>query len=234
MQINFRILHFFFIVTLVLNLISCESKIDKIPKEKKTKYKFPDHVDTTKFLKQTDVINYIKNAPPLTVNKQGAGSPFDTLNFNKVIAYDYEGNFGNYAEVKEFYSQFTKSIYKQKTLNKNQVNFVLSEFTNTKNYGDGTAKCFEPHMAIVFFQNNNAVNIIEICMDCNYFVSTIRIPNQFHSKVNTGTEYEYSDIGFTPQGKRMIKKLSKELGFSYGNISESDLKNHDEFTKIKK
>lgn len=220
MRINCRILHFFFIVTLVLNLISCKNRLNiSSPNVNETKRLFPNRIDTSKFLKQIEVINYIKNADIITPSRgQNVDAPFDTLEYNKVIAYDFEGNYELTMDKSTYYSRASKMVYKQKSLSQNQINNIVKELTNKKNYGDATAACFEPHMALVFFKDTTIVNSIDICMDCNYLISTHKIPNQFHNKVNAGKEDEYSFYGFTNKGKRMIKKLSKELGFNYANF----------------
>lgn len=224
MQIKHKIYFLSFIIAQVLNLFSCENKNHSKEIKQETTYTFPDYVDTTKFLKQSEVLDFINKAPTISINRTGAGSPFDKLNFNKVIAYDYEGLLGGIDDIDGFYTEISKSVYKQKALTEKQTNFVISEFTNKANYGDDVMKCFEPHMSIVFFNDDKVVNVVEICLDCNYLNSTFPIPNDQLSII--------SDHGFTPSGKRMIINISKELGFRYGNITDEILKELDERTKI--
>ncbi|MCE2961567.1 MAG: hypothetical protein ACK5UE_13145 [Chitinophagales bacterium] len=176
-------------------------------------------IDSIKFISQKDVFSYLAKADTILAPKgKNIYTPFDKLTYNKIIAYDYEGSHQVTMEKEKFYSITSKLVYNQKSLNQNQVNFIVYELTNKKNYGNATAACFEPHMALVFYKDTTFVNSIDICMDCNFLISTYKIPTQFHNKVNEGKEDEYTFYGFTNKGKRTIKKLSKELGFNYANF----------------
>ncbi len=170
-----------------------------------------------KYLSQKTLNNYAKKAQLIQPNTS-SDSPFDTLEYNKVIAYDFEGNYEPHPSVikNSRWRRYAPVILRQKSLNQEQVNFLTNFLTNNKTYGGSTAACFDPHLGIVFYQNNDIQCVVNICLDCNYLESSIDIPAFHYHKINPNTEHEYSAIGFSEEGKQNIIELSKQLGFEYG------------------
>lgn len=201
-----------------ITLISCEKKAeikDKVAIEDKSILppKKPS-IDYSKSLKEDVLLDYTTKASTIQPNYKN-GVPFDKLDYDKIIAYDFEGSEEPYPSVIDKQGNFVPTILAQKALSQIQADKILSTLTKKSTYGEGTAACFIPHFALVFYRNNKKVNQINICLDCNYLISEINIPAEKHLKVNRGTEEEYALIGFTKSGKSEIIKLCKELKFYY-------------------
>jgi hypothetical protein len=170
---------------------------------------------SNKFLSERSLIEYKKNSPTFVCDKNFP-SPFDSLNYDKVIAYDYEGSEEPYGSI-IIQNKYVPVVLKQKALDKNEVNSLIQTLTNNSTYGDITAACFQPHLGIVFYKADSVVNIVDVCLSCNYLISTNDISAMHKTKVNAGTPNEYSAIGFSKIGKAKIKVLCKKIGFFYGN-----------------
>jgi len=170
-----------------------------------------------KYLSQKKLNNYAENAQFIQPNT-ASNPPFDTLKYNKVIAYDFDGNYEPHSSVikNSWWKRYAPVILRQKSLNQKQANFLTDFLTSNKTYGGSQASCFEPHLGIVFFQKNDIQCVVNVCLDCNYLESSVDIPADDYHKINANTEHEYSAIGFSEQGKQNIIELSKQLGFDYG------------------
>lgn len=188
-----------------------EEKSDTIPKIPPP----PPKVDKSKTLKEKVLIDYISSAKLVKPNPK-IGQPFDKLDYDKVIAYDFAGSEEPYPAVIDRQGKFVPVVLGQQYLSQEQADKILSTLTSKSTYGEGTAACFQPHFALVFYKDNKMISQINICLDCNYLISDIEIPAETHIKVNTGTKDEYSLTGFTDKGKKGIRDLCKELNFTYG------------------
>jgi len=175
----------------------------------------PEWVDTSKTLKEKTLTDFVISAKTVKPNLKN-GKPFDNLDYNKIIAYDFAGSEEPYPAVIDRQGKFVPVVLGQKYLSQEQADKILSTLTNKSTYGEATAACFQPHFALVFYKNNKMINQINVCLDCNYLISDIAIPAETHKKVNKGTKNEYAITGFTDKGKRAIIDLCKELNFTYG------------------
>jgi hypothetical protein len=153
---------------------------------------------------------------PTVIPNHKTGSPFDTLNYDKVIAYDFDGRHERYSVI-DRNGWFESTISKQHYLTQQQIDKLLRSLTNKSSYGGNTAACFEPHFAVVFYINNKMVNQINVCLDCNYLESTIEIPAQSAKRSIMIDSTAYPLIGFSKKGVKAITGLCKELGFLYGS-----------------
>lgn len=193
-------------ITLLLLIISCisvKAQIEPVPKR-----------DWKKYIPQKQLLEYVNSAP--LISKSATESlPFKNLNYNKVIAYDYEGNEEQFNSITKG-GNFIPVVTQQKFLNHKQVERIIALFTDEKTYGETTAACFNPHMAVVFYNGNEIVFTIDICLGCNYLNASKEIPAMKHNKITFDDGDFYYAIGFTESGKRKIRSFSKELGFFYG------------------
>jgi hypothetical protein len=160
------------------------------------------------YIRMDSLIQYIEQADSFKIT-YGLNKPFDKLVFNKVIAYDFSGSEEPYPSVFDKNGYFIPIIEKQKALSKTQAENVIRFLTDKKTYGGGEAACFQPHLGIVFYNGKKPVFTVDICLDCNYLLSTEVIPSE---------EANGNARGFSNSGKRKIKELGKELGFYYGTI----------------
>ncbi len=175
------------------------------------------HRDNSKFLKGQDLKAYILTAQTISTNKN-LDTPFGTLSYDKIIAYDFEGSEEPYPSVLDKNLKFVPVILKQQALTQKQADKILSALTKKSTYGEATAACFNPHLALLFFKDDKFKNAINICLDCNYLISDVEIPAETQLKINKGKKNEYAITGFTKTGKKAIIDLCKELNFYYGEI----------------
>lgn len=207
------------LLIVVFFCFSCKrsTDINQLHRSEKDSLTIKNNLDKSvqkKYLGEQELVDYALKAPSiLSIPK--LNTPFDTLQFDKVIAYDFEGNEEPYpSSIK--HGHYAPVILKQQYLNKEQVTFLLTSLTNTSTYGGTTFACFTPHLSLVFYNNDKIVNVIDICLDCNYLISRniMLSATEFH-KVNSGTKDEYPLNGFSNDGKQAITTLCKELGFYY-------------------
>ncbi len=171
-------------------------------------------LDKEAFLSYTELWNYLKTANTVSPNSSIA-SPFDTIEYDKVIAYDFDGRHEKHTVILKN-GQFVSTVIKQQFLTQAQADQILNALTKKSSYGGQTAACFEPLFAIVFFKSNKMVNQINVCLDCNYLESSIEIPAQLKNTIKIEKEV-YSMIGFSKKGAKAIKRLCKEIDFLYGS-----------------
>ena len=180
----------------------------------------PEWVDTSKIIKEKVLLEYIDSAKNVRPNLKN-GVPFDKLDYDKVIAYDFAGSEEPYPSVIDEKGKFVPVVLRQQFLTQKQADKILSTLTSKSTYGEATAACFQPHFALVFYKDKKMINQINVCLDCNYLISDIAIPAETHKKVNAGTKDEYAITGFTKSGKKAIIDLCKQLHFTYGPTEEN-------------
>ncbi|MCC5944894.1 MAG: hypothetical protein JJT94_08155 [Bernardetiaceae bacterium] len=106
-------------------------------------------------LAEQEIWNYVKHTDIIDKTKIiKYSAPFDTLQFNKVIAYDFNGQAHQGIISSTINKKFNRSISKQKAVSPEDLNFMLRVLTDTTTYGEVTASCFDPKLGIVFFQDN--------------------------------------------------------------------------------
>lgn len=140
-----------------------------------------------------------------TVSVPKSGKPFNSLKFNRVVAFEFFGGHEQYFVIKNR-NQYVEKI---KELTQNQVNELSQLFSNKKSYGNVTAACFDPHLCICFFNNTTCVMEISICMSCNYLRSTVNIPAVNNNK----------RIGFSISTQKKLKTLCNSLGYKSYDFS---------------
>lgn len=165
----------------------------------------------------------MKSAPLIKPDKDN-GVPFNHLDYDKIIAYDFEGDEEQYHAPIDRQGMFIPIIEKQQFLSQQQADRILKVLTKNSSYGEASAACFNPHLGLVFFKNNKKINQISICLDCNGSASEIDIPARRHRVFNKGTDDEYAFTGFTPRGKAAIIGLCKELKLHYQSAENTETK----------
>lgn len=140
-------------------------------------------------------------------------NPFLSLKYDKVVAYDYNGDYGQ--AIVDAGNVVDSLINQQVELDQSlikQLNFTLGD---TSTYGGATAFCFVPHLGIVYFDQESVVAHVSICFQCNDLRSSIEIPamRQANKKIKISEEYSYFARGFTEKGKSELNQLCVDLGF---------------------
>lgn len=205
----------FIIFGSVILFSSCKKNTDntKIP-SKKDSVQIVSDIPKIKGISRTELMDYVKSSPIIKPN-QNNGIPFSTLDYDKIIAYDFRGDEEIYDAPIDKQGNFIPIIERQQFLSQEQADKILKALAKKSSYGEASAAYFNPHLGLVFFKGNKKVNQMSICLDCNGSISEIDIPARRHKVFNKGTDDEYSFTGFTPKGKAAIIALCKELKFYY-------------------
>jgi len=127
--------------------------------------------------------------------KASADNVFAAIDYDKVIAYSYNGEGGN--EIINSNGKLADRIKKQTQLDRSQIIRLTNFLCDRSTYGGETAACFDPHFGIVFYRANEPKAYVSICLDCNYLVSSIKIPN--------------SKGGFSDEGIKEMESLEIEF-----------------------
>lgn len=171
-----------------------------------------------KYLSIKELTEFVEKARSISL-KSKYRSPFDTLKFDKVIAYDFNGSEERHPSVIDHRNgNFAPVILRQVELKENQIDFLLDFITDNKTYGEVTAACFVPHLGFVFYEGEKRKFVIDVCLDCNYLISTVEIPATQHKKTKFEDGSSYGLRGFSEKGKQNIIELSKQLNLDYGKI----------------
>lgn len=112
--------------------------------------------DWKKYLPVKELVEYRNQTHYISMVEKSA-EPFSNMIYNKVIAYDYEGNGEAFISITTKTGAYVPVVLKQQILNQNQVEKVVSFLTNKTTYGEGTSACFNPHLAFVFYNNDEIV-----------------------------------------------------------------------------
>lgn len=155
-----------------------------------------------------------KKAKEINVNKK-ANRPFNKLDYNKVIAYDYEGGKGKGVVNIISNDKLAPTVRQQKELTQEQIDYVTNFLGDNSTYGSGIASCFDPHLGLVFYKDSKIVAHISICLECNHLSSSVKIPAEEVRKIKIGDDYEYPAKGFSKSGRRKINFLCRQLNFSH-------------------
>jgi len=214
----------FIIFGSVILFSSCKKNTDntKIP-SKKDSVQIVSDIPKIKGFSRTELMDYVKSSPSIKPN-QNNGIPFSTLDYDKIIAYDFRGDEEMYDVPIDKQGNFIPIIEKQQFLSQEQADKILNALAKKSSYGEASAACFNPHLGLVFFKDNKKVNQISICLDCNNSTSEIDIPARRHRFFNKGTNDEYSFTGFTPQGKAAVAELCRAINFYYKSADSTKAK----------
>ncbi len=151
-------------------------------------------------------------------------NPFDSLNYDNVVAYDYNGSPEMQIVINGQLLSLKGRIYKQKELSTKQIRKLNKILGDSNTYGGSTAACFDPHFGVVYYKQIKIVRHISICLDCNYLMSSAKIPASETKKVFPGddTDEFYFAQGFSKDARLKISRLVKALQFSHWQLN-SDL-----------
>jgi len=125
-------------------------------------------------------------------------NPLLSLNYDSVIAYDYDGS-GQLLIIDDS-GQLAKTVTKRFYLPNKKIEEIVILLGDTSTYGGELVACFEPHIGIVFYNERRVIEHVSICLDCNGLNSLIPIS---------------VSGGFSKLGRRKINNLCRELSFSH-------------------
>lgn len=142
--------------------------------------------------------------------------PFDRLDYDRVVAYDYGGRGEDaMSPIIDGDGELHPSVINQKNLTQEQVNELTIYLGAEETYGNGTASCFEPHLGLVFYKGDSIAAHISICLLCNRLRSSVEIPATGFKKMYAGTDAEFNLEGFSKNGQQKLLDLCNELEFSH-------------------
>jgi hypothetical protein len=139
-------------------------------------------------------------------------NPFENLNYDKVIAYEFQGD-GELLITKCLENEKDK-ISNSVELSHNQIKGIESILTSKSSYGNTTMSCFDPHFAIVYFLKDKIVGTVNVCLDCNYLISSEEIPATKMKYIKISEQYSYPAKGFSKIARKNIYEYCIKLGFN--------------------
>jgi len=168
-----------------------------------------------KYIPQQTLLSYVNQSNTIEPNHD-AGPPFNKLNYNKVIAYDYDGVGGDGEDIYEIIenNKLIDRINKQQQLSQQQVNDLTNCLGAKSTYGHTYAFCFEPNFGVVFYNGTKIVAGVSIALGCNYLRSSIPIPATWADSISIGKNYKYPAEGFSKKGNKNLLGLAKKLQFT--------------------
>ena len=96
------------------------------------------------------------------------------------------------------------TILKRPTLTPQKAQEIVQILQAKENYDSTSfAKCFEPHIAFIFYRKNEIVGYSSVCLQCSMVSSSLK-----HSSI-------YSFSGMSNVGRKSFSNVCTELNFSY-------------------
>lgn len=133
-----------FLITTVFLLFSCSETQQQQPEKEQA-------VQSAAYISPSLLTAYLHQAKRQQLAISAFSEPFSRLPFNKVIAYDFDGDEEKYPSVIEPESGvFNPVVLRQKELNRGQIENAVAFLTASSTYGEGIAACFVPHFALFF------------------------------------------------------------------------------------
>ena len=149
-----------------------------------------------------------KHAP-----KQKELNPFNSLKFDKVVMYDYEGGKGFPIIVEN--GKLSYTVKKQVVLNPQTVQLLNRKIGLKSSYRGFGDACFDPHLAFVYYLKSKVVAYIEVCFDCNRLGSNPEIPVQMEPMVGSDGKVFYTEHGMSNLLKEFFNTILKRYNFSH-------------------
>ena len=125
------------------------------------------------------------------------------IQYDSVVAYDYNGEEGFLivGEDNKLYDRINQSIH----LKKKQIKKLHKIITAKNAYGAVNASCFDPHLGIVYYYQNQIVAHLSICLDCNYLSASFEIPAIRKKMIYLGEGYSYPAKGFSKTSQKKFR-----------------------------
>lgn len=214
---------FFFASITALLLFSCgERKVhsrEKLAVSTSNNLSVTDSIKPKKkiYLDRAELGDCLKNAPKI-VPINSVGTPFDTLNYNQIVAYKYFNQGERNPRVYRLYNSrwglLIDVIEKQHAMNQSEADQFLRLISARSTYGGMRMACFEPRLGIVFYKDGLYVSQISICMECNYLEAPFVIPAlERQQKISEKHYTGDNDYGFSRKGRNGINQLLEEFKF---------------------
>ena len=154
-------------------------------------------------------------------------NPFDSLKFDKVVAYEFQGNGGRDIKYTLKY-QSLGLLNKEKLLSSNEIDSFEKIICSPKSYGNESAMCFIPHFAVIYYLEKEPVAYVDVCFKCDHLKSSINIPafkdiyiskygdeDIHYDSVRNVYSFEIWAVdGFSAKGYKQLYSFVHNLGFT--------------------
>lgn len=137
---------------------------------------------------------------------------FPGFEYSKAVAYDYDGSEKGDLIIEK--GKIHPSVKKQVLLNKKQIDDLSAILNDSSSYGGDVARCFKPHMGIVFYDTNEKAKAqVSICFLCNQHNAFPLITAQENIRKNSPGKLQ----GYSKKGRQKLVSFCESLGFSNCN-----------------
>lgn len=152
-----------------------------------------------------------------------AQTAFDSLVYDRIMVYEFRGEAGR--GILHCLEKEPARIMKRMPIAETQWAKLSKLLHAAESYGAYTASCFDPHHALVFYREAEAVASIDICFTCNYLRSSLPTPalDAIHENY---TGEEAPQHGFRRKARNEIKLLFRKWGFNRFMQSDDSLFDH--------
>lgn len=142
--------------------------------------------------------------------------PFTSLDFDKVIMYDFNGaEDGEAPYIVDTKGVISSEVVKQTELSMDEVKAFNAKIESKKSYGEATGPCFDPHLGFVYYFNKIIVAHVTISLECNRLHPSMEIPAQLQGKVSVSTDTYYTKTGMSSSCRHFINKMVIRHSFSH-------------------
>lgn len=139
-------------------------------------------------------------------------NPFGHLKYDKVVAFEFNGN--GMRTIDRVLTADRKRLDNQVSLDSIQIKTFEKIISKKGAYGQSTAACFDPHFAVVYYLADSSVAQVDVCLMCNYLISTEKIPSVTEFIMDEGTEYERPLHGFSKETRKDLDDFIASLSFN--------------------
>lgn len=154
-------------------------------------------------------------------------NPYAQIEFDSLVIYDieyfYRDEDGKRARLKTIVepdgSVVNGSIKRSVRLKKNEAEEFTNRLGNKSSFGLNSAACFDPHFAAIYFLEGKPAAHITICLSCNTYQPSQKIPASLVDREYDGEVYRVTS-GFSLEYREYLNELKKKYGFH--TISEID------------
>ena len=164
------------------------------------------------FFKNSIRLLIISNLLTVPLFCQAQQNPFLALQYDSIVAYEFQGEGARM--IKYCLEKESSRIYNSKRVSKKSISALEAVITSNDSYGQMTASCFDPHFAIVYYLQDSIIASVDICLDCNYLSSSLKIPATNNTIIKVDDDYSYTANGFSKSARHEIREYCRMLGFT--------------------
>lgn len=150
-----------------------------------------------------------------TIDKSNM-NPFINMRYDEVHVYQFKPDLppAKNLSIVQNWTVKVEFVSDSVILNSEQVQYFQKLLCDTNTYGSTTTESFEPNIGIVFFFKGSVISWINLSFDCNFLRASFYLsPMNFHNKIYAGESWVSSFIGFSKNGRFLLKNFFEGIGF---------------------